>query len=205
MSSIIEQGYGVGDVISLLWFKRSLPRYCTKFIEVSVSLFAFLIYSFSINNVLISLWSATFENSSELDMHNAVCWSRSMRLWCSQHHCNSKSRQRPCLKSCLRSVNIFFPHQTHQFSLSCNILKVLNFSNRFTYHWSPIWWCHWWRCSILQGRVWQGKRLFHFPPTEDINSSIWYLIGCLSQNLTPYEFVEGMKKKGIRVPGIGHR
>lgn len=34
MSSIIEQGLGVGDVISLLWFKRSLPRYCTKFIEV---------------------------------------------------------------------------------------------------------------------------------------------------------------------------
>jgi hypothetical protein len=25
------------------------------------------------------------------------------------------------------------------------------------------------------------------------------------QSLTPYEFVEGMKKKGIRVPGIGHR
>jgi len=35
MSTIIEQGYGVGDVISLLWFKRSLPRYCTQFIEVS--------------------------------------------------------------------------------------------------------------------------------------------------------------------------
>jgi len=34
MSSIIEKGYGVGDVISLLWFKRSLPRYCTQFIEV---------------------------------------------------------------------------------------------------------------------------------------------------------------------------
>ncbi|XWS08488.1 hypothetical protein CRYUN_Cryun40dG0006700 [Craigia yunnanensis] len=33
MSSIVEQGYGVGDVISLLWFKRSLPRYCTHFIE----------------------------------------------------------------------------------------------------------------------------------------------------------------------------
>lgn len=28
---------------------------------------------------------------------------------------------------------------------------------------------------------------------------------CFSQGLTPYEFVEGMKKKGIRVPGIGHR
>ncbi|KAJ6891414.1 hypothetical protein NC651_024802 [Populus alba x Populus x berolinensis] len=33
MSSIVEQGYGVGDVISLLWFKRSLPRYCTHFME----------------------------------------------------------------------------------------------------------------------------------------------------------------------------
>ena len=28
---------------------------------------------------------------------------------------------------------------------------------------------------------------------------------CVCQNLTPYEFVESMKKKGIRVPGIGHR
>ncbi|KAK9182201.1 hypothetical protein WN944_025344 [Citrus x changshan-huyou] len=36
MSSIVEQGYGVGDVISLLWFKRSLPRYCTQFIEVGL-------------------------------------------------------------------------------------------------------------------------------------------------------------------------
>lgn len=35
MSSIVEQGLGVGDVISLLWFKRSLPRYCTRFIEVN--------------------------------------------------------------------------------------------------------------------------------------------------------------------------
>lgn len=34
MSSIVEEGLGVGDVISLLWFKRSLPRYCTRFIEV---------------------------------------------------------------------------------------------------------------------------------------------------------------------------
>lgn len=36
MSTIVEKGYGVGDVISLLWFKRSLPRYCTKFIEVII-------------------------------------------------------------------------------------------------------------------------------------------------------------------------
>jgi hypothetical protein len=35
MSTIIEKEYGVGDVISLLWFKRSLPHYCTKFIEVT--------------------------------------------------------------------------------------------------------------------------------------------------------------------------
>ncbi|VAI90849.1 unnamed protein product [Triticum turgidum subsp. durum] len=40
MSTIIERGYGVGDVISLLWFKRSLPRYCTQFIEICVMLCA---------------------------------------------------------------------------------------------------------------------------------------------------------------------
>lgn len=31
------------------------------------------------------------------------------------------------------------------------------------------------------------------------------MAACFLQNLTPYEFVESMKKKGIRVPGIGHR
>jgi ATP citrate (pro-S)-lyase len=40
MSTIIDKDYGVGDVISLLWFKRSLPRYCTKFIEMCVMLCA---------------------------------------------------------------------------------------------------------------------------------------------------------------------
>jgi ATP citrate (pro-S)-lyase len=41
MSTIIDKDYGVGDVISLLWFKWSLPRYCTKLIKViSVLLFS---------------------------------------------------------------------------------------------------------------------------------------------------------------------
>jgi ATP citrate (pro-S)-lyase len=40
MSTIIEKEYGVGDVISLLWFKRSLPHYCTKFIEMCVMMCA---------------------------------------------------------------------------------------------------------------------------------------------------------------------
>lgn len=44
MSSIVEQGLGVGDVISLLWFKRSLPRYCTRFIEVKLGVIALLIF-----------------------------------------------------------------------------------------------------------------------------------------------------------------
>ncbi|KAL0433925.1 UNVERIFIED_CONTAM: ATP-citrate synthase beta chain protein 2 [Sesamum latifolium] len=38
--SSIEQGLGVGDVISLLWFKRSLPHYCTRFIEICIMLCA---------------------------------------------------------------------------------------------------------------------------------------------------------------------
>ncbi|KAG6726288.1 hypothetical protein I3842_02G073900 [Carya illinoinensis] len=40
MSSIVESGYGIGGVVSLLWFKRSLPRYCTQFIEMCIMLCA---------------------------------------------------------------------------------------------------------------------------------------------------------------------
>lgn len=49
MSSIVEQGLGVGDVISLLWFKRSLPRYCTRFIEVICTIFCFNLTTISID------------------------------------------------------------------------------------------------------------------------------------------------------------
>ena len=40
ISDIIESDSGIGDVISLLWFKRSLPRYATKFIEMVLILTA---------------------------------------------------------------------------------------------------------------------------------------------------------------------
>jgi len=57
MSSIIEKGYGVGDVISLLWFKRSLPRYCTQFIEVGYST-----AEISLNTFLSQCLSGVCEN-----------------------------------------------------------------------------------------------------------------------------------------------
>jgi ATP citrate (pro-S)-lyase len=34
MSELIEGEYGIGDVVSLLWFKRKLPKYATKFMEM---------------------------------------------------------------------------------------------------------------------------------------------------------------------------
>jgi len=40
MSALIEGDFGVGDVISLLWFKRALPKYATHFIEMCVMLCA---------------------------------------------------------------------------------------------------------------------------------------------------------------------
>lgn len=40
MSELITGDYGIGDVISLLWFKRKLPKYATKFIEMCVMLCA---------------------------------------------------------------------------------------------------------------------------------------------------------------------
>jgi len=40
MSELIEKDCSIGDVISLLWFKRQLPKYATKFIELCVMMCA---------------------------------------------------------------------------------------------------------------------------------------------------------------------
>ena len=40
MSTLIQGDNGVADVISLLWFKRSLPKYATRFIEMCIMLCA---------------------------------------------------------------------------------------------------------------------------------------------------------------------
>jgi succinyl-CoA synthetase alpha subunit/citrate synthase len=34
ISEILEQGWGIGDVISLLWFRRRLPEFATRFFEL---------------------------------------------------------------------------------------------------------------------------------------------------------------------------
>ena len=34
MSELIEGDYGIADVVGLLWFKRKLPKYATKFMEM---------------------------------------------------------------------------------------------------------------------------------------------------------------------------
>jgi ATP citrate (pro-S)-lyase len=38
-----------------------------------------------------------------------------------------------------------------------------------------------------------------------IDDAARYFKDAHDRGLSPYEFVESMKKKGIRVPGIGHR
>ena len=40
ISKLIEQNSGIGDIISLLWFKKQLPKEITKFIELSIILCA---------------------------------------------------------------------------------------------------------------------------------------------------------------------
>ncbi|CAO1627408.1 unnamed protein product [Parajaminaea phylloscopi] len=40
ISEVFESQMGIGGVISLLWFKRRLPTYCTKFIEMALMLTA---------------------------------------------------------------------------------------------------------------------------------------------------------------------
>ncbi|XP_030539955.1 ATP-citrate synthase beta chain protein 2 [Rhodamnia argentea] len=118
MSSIVEQGLGVGDVISLLWFKRSLPRYCTKFIEICIML-------------------------------------------CADHG--------PCVSGAHNSI------------VTARAGKDLV-------------------SSLVSGLLTIGPRF-----GGAIDDAARYFKDAYDRGLTPYEFVEGMKKKGIRVPGIGHR
>jgi ATP citrate (pro-S)-lyase len=118
MSSIVEKGYGVGDVISLLWFKRSLPSYCTKFIEICIML-------------------------------------------CADHG--------PCVSG------------AHNTIVTARAGKDLV-------------------SSLVSGLLTIGPRF-----GGAIDDAARYFKDAFDTGLTPYEFVEGMKKKGIRVPGIGHR
>ncbi|XP_039128521.1 ATP-citrate synthase beta chain protein 1 [Dioscorea cayenensis subsp. rotundata] len=118
MSTIVERGFGVGDVISLLWFKRSLPRYCTQFIEICVML-------------------------------------------CADHG--------PCVSG------------AHNTIVTARAGKDLV-------------------SSLVSGLLTIGPRF-----GGAIDDAARYFKDAYERGLTPYEFVEGMKKKGIRVPGIGHR
>jgi ATP citrate (pro-S)-lyase len=118
MSTIIDKDYGVGDVISLLWFKRSLPRYCTKFIEMCVML-------------------------------------------CADHG--------PCVSGAHSTI---VTARLGKDLVSCLISGLLTIGPRF-------------------GGV--------------IDDAARYFKDAYDRGLSPYDFVESMKKKGIRVPGIGHR
>lgn len=118
MSKIVEQGLGVGDVISLLWFKRSLPRYCTQFIEICIML-------------------------------------------CADHG--------PCVSG------------AHNTIVTARAGKDLV-------------------SSLVSGLLTIGPRF-----GGAIDDAARYFKDAFDRGLSPYEFVEGMKKKGIRVPGIGHR
>ena len=40
ISEVFEEDVGVGGVLALLWFKRRLPSYATKFIEMVLMLTA---------------------------------------------------------------------------------------------------------------------------------------------------------------------
>lgn len=118
MSTIIEKDYSIGDVISLLWFKRSLPRYCTKFIEMCIMMCA-------------------DHGPAVSGAHNTIVTARAGKDLVS---------------------------------------------------------------SLVSGLLTIGPRF-----GGAIDDAARYFKDAHDRGLSPYEFVETMKKKGIRVPGIGHR
>lgn len=118
ISDIIESDKGIGDVISLLWFKRSLPRYATKFIEMVVILTA-------------------------------------------DHG--------PCVSG---AHNTIVAARAGKDVVSCLASGLLTIGPRFG------------------GAIDDAARYFQ---------------AAVRKNQEPFEFVEEMKKKGKRIPGIGHR
>eukprot|EP00198_Chlamydomonas_reinhardtii_P012618 XP_001701955.1 ATP citrate lyase, subunit B [Chlamydomonas reinhardtii] len=118
MSELIEGDYGIGDVISLLWFKRKLPKYATKFIEMCVMMCA-------------------DHGPCVSGAHNAIVTSRAGK----------------------------------------DIVS-----------------------SLVSGLLTIGPRF-----GGAIDDAARYFKAACDAGQSPSEFVEGLKKKGIRVAGIGHR
>lgn len=118
MSELIENDANVGDAISLLWFKRRLPRYATKFIEMCVVL-------------------------------------------CADHG--------PCVSG---AHNTIVTARAGKDLISCLVSGLLTIGPRFG---------------------------------GAIDDAARYFKQACDAGQEADEFVEGMKRKGIRVPGIGHR
>ncbi len=118
MSELFEKGYSLGDVISLLWFKKKLPKYASQFIEMSLMITA-------------------DHGPAVSGAHNSIVAARAGKD----------------LVSALAS-------------------GLLTIGPRF------------------------GGAL---------NDAAKYFKDAKDSGMTPKEFVEDMKKKGIYIPGIGHR
>lgn len=118
MSALMEGDFCVGDVIGLLWFKRQLPKYATRFIEMCLMLCA-------------------DHGPAVSGAHNTIVTSRAGKDL-----------------------------------VSCLVSGLLTIGPRFG------------------GAIDDAARNFK---------------SACDQGLDADEYVEGMKKRGIRVPGIGHR
>ena len=118
LAEIIEKDYSVGDVISLLWFKRKLPKYAAKYIE-------------------LCLIVAADHGPCVSGAHNAIVASRAGK-------------------------------------------DVVS--------------------SLASGLLTIGPRF-----GGAIDDAARYFKAASDSGMTPEEFVDDMKKKAIRIPGIGHR
>lgn len=118
MSELITSDYGVGDVLALLWFKRKLPKYATRFMEMCVML-------------------------------------------CADHG--------PCVSG---AHNAIVTSRAGKDLVSCLVSGLLTIGPRFG------------------GAIDDAARCFK---------------EAVEKGLAPADFVEGLKRQGKRVPGIGHR
>lgn len=118
ISKVVEEGMGIGDVIGLLWFKKRLPQYASKFIELCLIISA-------------------DHGPAVSGAHNAIVASRAGK-------------------------------------------DVIS--------------------SLCSGLLTIGPRF-----GGALDDAARYFKQAKDSGMTPQEFVDEMKRKGVLIPGIGHR
>lgn len=129
------------------------------------------------------------------DVRHALCrpWARC--VWSPQLDCYFPCRKGLGIESCFRYVPMLAIHRNVESFFDFGCFPAFRTNNVSVLLHALILHCQWNTGLLTIGPRFGGA----------IDDAARYFKDAHDRGLSPYEFVESMKKKGIRVPGIGHR